>query len=153
MPEPLPASGRKQLCNAMGLAIESERGPSCRRCYRLSAPGVQCTEQAGVWRALLFGTTLAHLPGNKRYVEDFDYRRRDQAPTVLEGNLVAPWTDELKAVCQGTFKGLDHRELVIDVRGLTVISTDGDLKLCRDSNDHRVRGVIASRRDRATSIH
>jgi len=45
---------------------------------------------------------------------------------VLEGKLVAPWTDELKSVCQGAVKDIDHRELVIDVRGLTVISTDGE---------------------------
>ena len=45
---------------------------------------------------------------------------------VLEGKLVAPWTDELKSVCQGTASELDHRELVIDVGGLTIISADGE---------------------------
>ena len=45
---------------------------------------------------------------------------------VLEGKLVAPWTDELKSVCQGAVDGLDRRELIIDVRGLTVISKDGE---------------------------
>lgn len=44
---------------------------------------------------------------------------------VLEGKLIAPWTDELKSICQGNANDLEHRELVIDVRGLTVISADG----------------------------
>jgi len=45
---------------------------------------------------------------------------------VLEGKLVAPWTDELRNVCQGPASELDHRELVIDVRGVSVISADGE---------------------------
>jgi hypothetical protein len=45
---------------------------------------------------------------------------------VLEGKLVAPWTDELETVYQGAIKDVDHRELIVDVRGLTVISTDGE---------------------------
>jgi anti-anti-sigma regulatory factor len=45
---------------------------------------------------------------------------------VLEGKLVAPWTDELKNVCQGTAIEVDQRELVLDIRGLTVISKDGE---------------------------
>ncbi len=44
---------------------------------------------------------------------------------VLEGKLVAPWTDELKSICQGNPSDLMQRELVIDVRGLTVINADG----------------------------
>lgn len=45
---------------------------------------------------------------------------------VLEGKLVAPWTNELKSTWQEAESKLDHCELVIDVRGLTVISTDGE---------------------------
>ena len=45
---------------------------------------------------------------------------------VLEGKLVPPWTDELKKVCAGFEVGLNHTELVIDVRGLTIISREGE---------------------------
>ena len=45
---------------------------------------------------------------------------------VLEGKLVAPWTNELRNVCQGTTNDHDQRELVLDVRGLTDISVDGE---------------------------
>lgn len=45
---------------------------------------------------------------------------------ILEGKLVPPWTDELKRVFQNVIKDLNHRELVIDVRGLTVISAEGE---------------------------
>ena len=45
---------------------------------------------------------------------------------VLEGKLVAPWTNELRNVCQGTTNDRDQRELVLDVQGLTDISADGE---------------------------
>ena len=45
---------------------------------------------------------------------------------VLEGKLVAPWTDELKRFCNGNQGEGRHRELVVDVRGLTVISKEGE---------------------------
>lgn len=45
---------------------------------------------------------------------------------VLEGKLVSPWTDELKNICQKAASDLDHRELVIDLRGVTIISADGE---------------------------
>jgi len=44
---------------------------------------------------------------------------------VLEGKLVAPWTDEMRSLCHST-SNPDDRELIIDVRGLTVISKDGE---------------------------
>ena len=45
---------------------------------------------------------------------------------VLEGKLVAPWTDELTSICYCSGSDPDQRELVIDVRGVTVISADGE---------------------------
>jgi len=45
---------------------------------------------------------------------------------VLEGKLVAPWTNELKSICRGPASDPDARQLAIDVRGLTVISADGE---------------------------
>jgi anti-anti-sigma regulatory factor len=44
---------------------------------------------------------------------------------VLEGKLVAPWTEELRRVCTNESES-DPRDLVIDVRGITVISPDGE---------------------------
>lgn len=45
---------------------------------------------------------------------------------VLEGKLIAPWTHELvKVACQADPDHID-RELVIDLRGVTEISADGE---------------------------
>lgn len=46
---------------------------------------------------------------------------------VLEGKLIPPWTEELKNVCQRIES--ERRELVIDVRGLTAISQQGEEEL------------------------
>jgi hypothetical protein len=60
---------------------------------------------------------------------------------VLEGKLVPPWTDELKNVCQRNQSGSEHCELVIDVRGLTVLSQEGeDLLLALILQGARFRG-------------
>ena len=48
---------------------------------------------------------------------------------ILEGKFVATWTDELKGLCNESEVGPDQRELVIDVRGVTDISTDGEQAL------------------------
>jgi anti-anti-sigma regulatory factor len=46
---------------------------------------------------------------------------------VLEGKIIAPWTDELsKAACQNLVSHLAGRELVIDLQGVTDISADGE---------------------------
>jgi len=45
---------------------------------------------------------------------------------VLEGKLVAPWTDVLKSLGPGTETDRNHRELVVDVRGVTAISSEGE---------------------------
>ena len=45
---------------------------------------------------------------------------------ILEGKLVKPWTDELRNVCKSNEGESEHRELVVDVRGLTVISLEGE---------------------------
>jgi len=64
---------------------------------------------------------------------------------TLEGKLVAPWTGELKNVCRDNESELKHRELVIDVRGLTVISKEGEdvlLALMIQGAKFRGRGVF-----------
>ena len=51
---------------------------------------------------------------------------RKQRRLVVEGRLVAPWSDELKAACEKAGSGLDGRELVIDLKNLTTISQQGE---------------------------
>ena len=51
---------------------------------------------------------------------------RKQRRLVVEGRLVAPWSDELKAACERAGSGLDGRELVIDLQNLTTISRQGE---------------------------
>jgi anti-anti-sigma regulatory factor len=46
---------------------------------------------------------------------------------VLEGKIIAPWTDELsRAACQDLVIHPAGRELVIDLREVTDISADGE---------------------------
>ena len=64
---------------------------------------------------------------------------------ILEGKLVTPWTGELRNVCKDNESELKHRELVIDVRGLTVISKEGEdvlLALMIQGAKFRGRGVF-----------
>lgn len=64
---------------------------------------------------------------------------------VLEGKLVAPWTNELKNVGQEAAMDCDHRELVIDLRGVTALSADGEdvlLELMNQGVRFRMSGVF-----------
>ncbi len=51
---------------------------------------------------------------------------RKQRRLVVEGKLVAPWCDELKAACERAGSGLNGRELVIDLKNITTISRQGE---------------------------
>jgi anti-anti-sigma regulatory factor len=60
---------------------------------------------------------------------------------VVEGRLVAPWSDELRAACERAASGLDGRELVIDLKNLTTISEQGaDLLLKLRQQGLKCRG-------------
>jgi hypothetical protein len=48
-----------------------------------------------------------------------------QRRMIVEGALIAPWIDELVTACEKIRADLHGRELVVDVRGLTTISTEG----------------------------
>jgi hypothetical protein len=49
---------------------------------------------------------------------------------VLEGKLIAPWTDELtKVACHDRADLPADRKLVIDLRGVTDVSADGEAAL------------------------
>ena len=45
---------------------------------------------------------------------------------VLEGKLIAPWTDEVKRVVEGKGNGINRPKLTIDVKEVTEISADGE---------------------------
>ena len=45
---------------------------------------------------------------------------------IVEGKLVAPWSAELKTACDKARVDLGGRELVVDVRNLSVISQEGE---------------------------
>ena len=66
---------------------------------------------------------------------------RKQRQLVVEGKLVAPWSDELRAACERARSGLDGRELIIDLINLTTISRQGqDLLLELMKQGVRFRG-------------
>src|SRR5213593_4461829 len=63
---------------------------------------------------------------------------RKQRRLVVEGKLVAPWSDELKAACERAASGLNGRELVIDLKNVTPISQQGE-NLLLELMKHGVR--------------
>jgi anti-anti-sigma regulatory factor len=72
---------------------------------------------------------------------------RKQRRLVVEGRLVAPWSDELKAACEGAGSGLNGRELVIDLKNLTTISEEGEgllLELMKQGVRFRGCGVFTN---------
>jgi hypothetical protein len=61
---------------------------------------------------------------------------------VLEGKLVAPWTNELSSICHSGGSDLERRELAVDVRGVTNISPDGEeALLCLMVQGAKFRGA------------
>jgi hypothetical protein len=57
---------------------------------------------------------------------------RSRRLLVLEGKVIAPWTDELTKVArQDDANHIASRELVIDLQGVTDISADGEESLYR----------------------
>ena len=72
---------------------------------------------------------------------------KKQRRLVVEGKLVAPWSDELKAACERAGSGLDGRELVIDLQNLTAISRQGEellLELMKQGARCRGFGVFTN---------
>ena len=54
---------------------------------------------------------------------------------VLEGKLITPWTTELRSACEKARENLKGRELVVDLRNLTVISQEGEALLVALMNE------------------
>ena len=70
-----------------------------------------------------------------------------QRRLVVEGKLVVPWSDELKAACERAGSGLNGRELVIDLKSLTTISQQGEdllLELMKQGVRFRGCGVFTN---------
>jgi len=73
--------------------------------------------------------------------------RRNQRRLVLEGKLVVPWSHELKPAYLEASADLNGRELVIDVKGVTAISEDGEnvlLELTKEGASFRRPGVFTN---------
>ena len=71
--------------------------------------------------------------------------RGNQRRLVLEGKLVAPWTAELRTVCERARTDLHHRQLVVDIKNLIAISQEGEnllLELMRQGITFRSRDVF-----------
>ena len=69
-----------------------------------------------------------------------NYRR-----LVIEGKLFAPWASELTRVWRHAAADLNGRELVVDVKGLTAITEDGEnvlLALMKEGARFRSAGVF-----------
>jgi anti-anti-sigma regulatory factor len=54
---------------------------------------------------------------------------RRQRRLIVEGRLIAPWAAELTSAYETAKTDLEERELVVDVRSLTVISSEGEAVL------------------------
>ena len=49
-----------------------------------------------------------------------------QVRLIAEGKLVAPWADQLTTACEKARANLEGRGLIVDLRGVTSISRDGE---------------------------
>jgi anti-anti-sigma regulatory factor len=51
---------------------------------------------------------------------------RTRCLLVLEGKIIAPWAAELRTACEKVRADLRDRELVVDMKHITVISQEGE---------------------------
>lgn len=68
-----------------------------------------------------------------------------QRRLVLEGKLVRPWTTEVESAWRKAGEQLQGRELIIDLKNVTVISGDGEntlFALMRDGAKFSSRDVL-----------
>src|SRR5580704_7645911 len=68
-----------------------------------------------------------------------------QRRLVIEGKLIAPWASELAIVWRQATTSLNGRELVVDLRGLTAITDEGEnvlLELMKEGARFRSSGVF-----------
>lgn len=48
---------------------------------------------------------------------------------IVEGRLIAPWVAEFMTACKEAIDNLHGRELIIDLRGVTAVSPEGESAL------------------------
>ena len=48
---------------------------------------------------------------------------------IVEGRLISPWVAEFMTACNEAINSLDGRELMIDLRGVTAVSPEGESAL------------------------
>jgi hypothetical protein len=71
---------------------------------------------------------------------------RSQRRLVVEGKLVPPWTTELRTAYDNANTDLGSRELVVDLKNLTVISHEGEdllAELMNQGTQFRCCGMFA----------
>src|SRR6266481_6108566 len=64
---------------------------------------------------------------------------------IVEGQLIAPWSAELKSACEKARADLRGRELVIEMKHITMISQEGEdviLGLIKSGIRFRCSGVF-----------
>ena len=64
---------------------------------------------------------------------------------LIEGKLIGPWASELARVWRQATTDLNGRALIIDVKGLTTITEDGEnvlLELMKEGASFRSSGVF-----------
>jgi hypothetical protein len=64
---------------------------------------------------------------------------------ILEGKLVAPWTQEVERAWRSAQEHLEGRKLVVDLRNVTLISRDGEntlFYLMREGAQFTCGGVL-----------
>lgn len=69
----------------------------------------------------------------------------DRRTLVLEGKLVAPWTDEVESAWRQAQQQLHGRALVVDLANVTLIGTEGEdtlMHLMRDGAKFTGCGVL-----------
>jgi hypothetical protein len=68
-----------------------------------------------------------------------------QRRLLIEGKLIDPWATELASVWRKATADLNGRALIIDVKGLTAITEDGEnvlLELMKEGASFRSSGVF-----------
>ena len=68
-----------------------------------------------------------------------------QRQLVIEGKLIGPWATDLTSVWRQAIADLNGRALVVDLKGLTAITEDGEnvlLELMKEGASFRSCGVF-----------
>ena len=60
---------------------------------------------------------------------------RSKRRLILEGKLLAPWVTELRTACEKARADLQNRQLVNDLKNVTVVSQEGENALLELMNE------------------